>query len=205
MKKIKLTREEDKEHKTLAKEYKRLEIFIIIFMVIAICLGTFYFNVICFGSECENKSPTPLVIINPGKASTNNKVADKIKNGYWYNDGTVLFFKDGSFSIGRYGTDGGYNGKLGEFKKVDVDYDENYKFTAAHEACTENCMTASTAYTIEATLEYSAASSEEVVTITKMIKTEEGNTEELTDYEKSYKFAGNSWEEVETYINSLNN
>ncbi len=73
MKKIKLTKEEDRDQKTLAKQYKRLEIFIIIFMAIAICLGTFYFNVICFGTECENKSPTPLIIINTGKTNTNDK------------------------------------------------------------------------------------------------------------------------------------
>ena len=72
MKKIKLAKEEDKDQKTLVKEYKRLEIFIIIFMVIAICLGTFYFNVICFGPECENKSPTPLIIINTDKTNTNS-------------------------------------------------------------------------------------------------------------------------------------
>ena len=68
---MKLRKEEDKDHKTLAKEYKRLEIFIIIFMAIAICLGTFYFNVVCFGTECENKSPTPLIIIKPGKSNDN--------------------------------------------------------------------------------------------------------------------------------------
>ena len=202
MKKIKFAKEEDRDQKTLAKQYKRLEIFIIIFMSIAICFGTFYFNVICFGTECENKSPAPLVIINPGKASNNNKVVDKIKNGYWYNDGMILFFKDGNFSIGRYGTDGGHNGKLGEFKKTD---EYTYEFTAAHEACTENCMTPSNAYTIEATLKYAATSSEEVVTITKMKKTEEGATEELTNYEETYKFVGNTWEEVETYVNNLNN
>ncbi len=76
MKKIKLIKEEDKDHKTLAKEYKRLEIFIIIFMSIAICLGTFYFNVICFGSECENKSPAPLIIIKPGNTATESNNLD---------------------------------------------------------------------------------------------------------------------------------
>ena len=75
MKKIKLAKEEDRDQKTLAKQYKRLEIFITIFMVIAICLGTFYFNVICFGPECENKSPTPLIIIN----SPNSNNADKVE------------------------------------------------------------------------------------------------------------------------------
>ena len=67
---MKLIKEEEKDHKTLAKEYKRLEIFITIFMSIAICLGTFYFNVICFGTECENKSPTPLIIIKAGERNT---------------------------------------------------------------------------------------------------------------------------------------
>ena len=76
MKKIKLAKEEDRDQKTLAKQYKRLEIFIIIFMAIAICLGTFYFNVICFGTECENKSPTPLIIINTAKTNTNVEKKD---------------------------------------------------------------------------------------------------------------------------------
>lgn len=76
MKKIKLTKEEDKDPKILVKEYKRLEIFITIFMAIAICLGTFYFNIICFGPECENKSPTPLVIINPSKSNNTDKVEE---------------------------------------------------------------------------------------------------------------------------------
>lgn len=84
MKKIKLAKEEDKDQKTLVKEYKRLEIFIIIFMVIAICLGTFYFNVICFGPECENKSPTPLIIINTDKTNTNSgEVAEEDKLPEW--------------------------------------------------------------------------------------------------------------------------
>ena len=74
---MKLMKEEDKDHKILAKEYKRLEIFIIIFMVIALCLGTFYFNVVCFGSKCENKSPTPLIIIKTGKTDTDNEKAEK--------------------------------------------------------------------------------------------------------------------------------
>ena len=78
MKKIKLAKEEDRDQKTLAKQYKRLEIFIIIFMVIAICLGTFYFNVICFGPECENKSPTPLIIINTGKPKSEVNNGDKL-------------------------------------------------------------------------------------------------------------------------------
>ena len=92
MKKIKLAKEEDRDHKTLAKQYKRLEIFIIIFMVIAICLGTFYFNVICFGPECENKSPTPLIIINTGKSNADvekneedNNNVEKTSN-YSYED-----------------------------------------------------------------------------------------------------------------------
>ncbi len=83
MKKIKLAKEEDKDQKTLVKEYKRLEIFIIIFMVIAICLGTFYFNVICFGTECENKSPAPLIIINTDKTNTNSEVIEEDKLPEW--------------------------------------------------------------------------------------------------------------------------
>ena len=71
MKKIKFAKEEDRDHKTLA-------IFMIIFMSVAICFGTFYFNVICFGTECENKSPAPLVIIKTSKSSTSGaeKTAD---------------------------------------------------------------------------------------------------------------------------------
>lgn len=84
MKKIKLAKEEDRDHKTLAKQYKRLEIFITIFMVIAICLGTFYFNVICFGPECENKSPTPLIIINSPKSNNADKVEEN-KEEKWTN------------------------------------------------------------------------------------------------------------------------
>lgn len=68
---MKLIKEEDKDQKTLAKENKRLQIFIIIFMAIALILGTFYFNVICFGSACENKSPAPLIILNPFKSDKN--------------------------------------------------------------------------------------------------------------------------------------
>ena len=68
---MKLIKEEDKDQKTLAKENKRLQIFIIIFMAIALILGTFYFNVICFGSACENKSPVPLIILNPFKSDKN--------------------------------------------------------------------------------------------------------------------------------------
>lgn len=77
---MKLLKEEDKDHKTLSKENKRLQIFIIIFMVIAICLGTFYFNVICFGTDCENKTPKPLIIINPNKTSDNAETAKENKN-----------------------------------------------------------------------------------------------------------------------------
>ena len=64
---MKLLKEVEKDQKTLVKENKRLQIFIIIFMVIALCLGTFYFNVICFGTGCESKSPKPLIIINSNK------------------------------------------------------------------------------------------------------------------------------------------
>lgn len=71
MKKIKLAKEEDRDQRTLAKQYKRLEIFMIVFMSAVICFGTFYFNVICFGTECENKSPAPLVIIKASKSNTN--------------------------------------------------------------------------------------------------------------------------------------
>ena len=74
---MKLIKEEEKDHKTLAKEYKRLEIFITIFMSIAICLGTFYFNVICFGTECENKSPTPLIIIKAGERNTEKSITEE--------------------------------------------------------------------------------------------------------------------------------
>ena len=119
---MKLIKEEDKDHKTLSKENKRLEIFMIIFMVIAICLGTFYFNVICYGTECETKSPRPIIIINPSKEKVvekNNEdddIQEKIVSGYWYGEGTLLFFNNGVFSVGRYGTDGGYNGMIGELR-----------------------------------------------------------------------------------------
>ena len=219
MKKIKLTKEEDKDHKTLAKEYKRLEIFITVFMAIAICLGTFYFNVICFGPECENKSPTPIIIINPSRNTTNtdvertgedmavnDKVYDKIVSGYWYNNGMIFFFSDGVFTIGRYGTDGGYNGKFGQFEK---DSNANgfvtYKFDVAHEACMEDCMTPSNAYTLNITLECEEVSASEVVSIKSMSKTEEGQAEELSNYIGTYRFAGNNWDEVEKYVNNLNN
>lgn len=69
---MKLIKEEDKNHKTLSKENKRLEIFMIIFMVIAICFGTFYFNVVCFGTECENKTPKPLIMV--GSSKTENEI-----------------------------------------------------------------------------------------------------------------------------------
>lgn len=81
---MKLIKEEDKDPKTLVKEYKRLEIFITIFMAIALCLGTFYFNVICFGAGCESKSPKPLITINPSKSSNDNeKVANEEKLSEW--------------------------------------------------------------------------------------------------------------------------
>lgn len=217
MKKIKLAKEEDRDQKTLAKQYKRLEIFITIFMVIAICLGTFYFNVICFGTECENKSPTPLIIINTGKTNTNDKenqnalqendnIQKRINEGYWYNDGIMFFFNNGVFSIGRYGTDGGHNGMIGEYKKLDnADTPDTYEFTAMHAACSDECMTPSNAYTLKVNLKYAVESTGEVVTINKMTKIEEGNTEELTNYEKTYQFAGTSWEEAEKYVSNLNN
>lgn len=82
---MKLTKEEDKDHKTLVKEYKRLEIFIIIFMAIAICLGTFYFNVICFGKECENKSPTPLIVVNHSKTNQQSNYIEKKEDENWVN------------------------------------------------------------------------------------------------------------------------
>ena len=71
-----LIKEKEKDNKTLTKENKRLQILIIIFMVIAVCLGTFYFNVICFGAGCENKTPKPLVIINSDKTSTDSKESE---------------------------------------------------------------------------------------------------------------------------------
>lgn len=95
MKKIKLIKEEDKDHKTLAKEYKRLEIFITIFMVIAICLGTFYFNVICFGPECENKSPTPLIIIKtPGNTTDVEKTGEDTAVSALTNEEAVVAVKE---------------------------------------------------------------------------------------------------------------
>ena len=95
MKKIKFTKEEDKEHGTLAKEYKRLEILMIIFMSIAICFGTFYFNVICFGPECENKSPTPLIIINtPGNTTDVEKTEDDAAVSALTNEEAVVAVKE---------------------------------------------------------------------------------------------------------------
>ena len=41
-------------------------------MAITICLGTFYFNVICFGASCPNKVPKPLITINSSKTDTSN-------------------------------------------------------------------------------------------------------------------------------------
>lgn len=73
---MKLTKEKEKDIKTLTKENKRLQIFIIIFMAITICLGTFYFNVICFGTECESKSPKPLIIVNPSKSTSEENKKD---------------------------------------------------------------------------------------------------------------------------------
>lgn len=220
MKKIKLTKEEDKDQKTLVKEYKRLEIFITVFMAIAICLGTFYFNVICFGPECENKSPTPLIIINPSKTSiTNNdseirkenmmatdEVSKKIISGYWYNNGIVFFFNNGVFSIGRYGTDGGYNGNYGQLKKETSDAGFiNYNFNVIHKACTENCMAPSNEYTLDVKLECEKVSASEVISIKSISKTEEGHTEGLNNFIGTYRFAGNSWDEVEKYVNNLTN
>lgn len=95
MKKIKLTKEEDKDQKTLVKEYKRLEIFITVFMAIAICLGTFYFNVICFGSECENKSPTPLIIIKtPGSTTDVEKTGEDTAVSALTNEEAVAVVKE---------------------------------------------------------------------------------------------------------------
>ena len=205
---MKLFKEVEKDQKTLTKENKRLQIFIIIFMVIALCLGTFYFNVICFGAGCESKSPKPLIIINSNNENTdvettqNDETQKRINEGYWYSDGILFFFNNGVFSIGRYGTDGGHNGMVGEFKKI---ADNKYKFNVVHMACTEDCMTPSNDYTLEVDLEYAVVSTGEVITINKMIKTEEGKSEELTNYEKTYQFVGTSSEEVEKYINNLNN
>lgn len=80
---MKLLKEVEKDQKTLAKENKRLQIFIIIFMVIALCLGTFYFNVICFGTGCESKSPKPLIIINSNKTDTESE--DQVEEKNWTN------------------------------------------------------------------------------------------------------------------------
>ena len=100
MKKIKLAREEDRDQKTLAKQYKRLEIFIIIFMSIAICLGTFYFNVICFGPECEYKSPAPLIIIKTVDKSVDTNTdsgevaedSDDLYGTYYNSDYNDVYF-----------------------------------------------------------------------------------------------------------------
>ena len=208
-----MLKEEKKDSKTLEKENKRLQIFIILFMAISLCLGTFYFNVICLGAGCENKEPRPLIIINPSKliddvertGEDTDTTYDKIVSGYWYNDGMIFFFSDGSFSISRYGTDGGYNGEYEPFEKdTTTSGFVTYKFDVKHEACTENCMTPSNEYTLSVTLECETVSASEVVNIKSISKTEEGTTEELTDCVGTYRFAGNTWSEVETYVNSLN-
>lgn len=206
---MKLIKEEDKDHKTLSKENKRLEIFMIIFMVIAICFGTFYFNVICFGTECETKTPRPFIIIGSNKTSSkevgNNEddaIQKRIVSGYWYSEGTLLFFNNGVFSVGRYGTDGGYNGMVGEFKKGDTE--NSYNFNVVHNACTENCMEQSNDYKLNVKLEYTK-SPEENIFVSSIVKTENGQDEELRVLEKTYKFAGNSFDEVEQYVNKLNN
>lgn len=67
---MKIVKEKEKDSETLAKENKRLQILIIIFMIIALCLGTFYFNVICYGAGCPNKTPKPLIVINSNKENT---------------------------------------------------------------------------------------------------------------------------------------
>lgn len=77
---MKFLKEKEKDIKTLAKENKRLQIFIIIFMVIALCLATFYFNVICFGTGCESKSPKPLITINSSKSSSTEKTNEEDKS-----------------------------------------------------------------------------------------------------------------------------
>ena len=118
---MKLFKEKEKDIKTLAKENKRLQIFIIIFMAITICFATFYFNVICFGAECESKSPKPLIIINSNKENTDVETTqnDETKNSdnqvsssstYTYEDMYAVYtsedtesycltlYKDGNFT-----------------------------------------------------------------------------------------------------------
>lgn len=125
---MKLLKEVEKDQKTLAKENKRLQIFIIIFMVIALCLATFYFNVICFGTGCESKSPKPLIIINSNKENTESEKIESSDNqasssstytyedmyavytsedteSYWltlYKDGNFTYNYDGKSIKGKY-------------------------------------------------------------------------------------------------------